>query len=100
MVSLVVCSVQPWLVRAHSSLVVCGVQPWQLRTHAFIGGVWCTALATENPTPELLLEKPHGRSEPLISRSMWRHVIVQGCYQLFWLFLIIYGAPAHIPAYK
>ncbi|DBB05302.1 TPA: hypothetical protein ACH3X3_010532 [Trebouxia sp. C0006] len=58
------------------------------------------ALATENPTPELLLEKPHGRSEPLISRSMWRHVIVQGCYQLFWLFLIIYGASAHIPAYK
>ena len=58
------------------------------------------ALATENPTPDLLLDKPHGRSEPLISRSMWKHVIVQGCYQLFWLFLIIYAAPARIHSYK
>ena len=41
------------------------------------------ALATENPTPDLLLDKPHGRSEPLISRSMWKHVIAQSCYQLF-----------------
>ncbi len=84
--------------------MVCGVQ--HLRCHCFANGLnavrnlWCAALATENPTPELLLEKPHGRSERLISRSMWRHVIVQGCYQLFWLFLIIYGASAHIPAYK
>ncbi len=58
-----------------------------------------TALATEMPTPELLLERPHGRAEPLISRRMWKHVIVQGCYQLFWLFLIIYGAPAQLPAF-
>lgn len=67
---------------------------------SMVTNLWCTALATENPTPELLLEKPHGRSEPLISRIMWRHVVVQGCYQLCWLFLIIYGASAHIPAYK
>ncbi|KAL3147298.1 hypothetical protein ABBQ32_002786 [Trebouxia sp. C0010 RCD-2024] len=58
------------------------------------------ALATENPTPDLLLEKPHGRTEPLISKSMWKHVIVQGCYQLFWLFLIIYAAPVTIHSYK
>ncbi|KAK9840937.1 hypothetical protein WJX81_001285 [Elliptochloris bilobata] len=57
------------------------------------------ALATEMPTPELLLEKPHGRNEPLISRRMWKHVVVQGLYQLFWLFLIIYGAPAQLPAF-
>ena len=57
------------------------------------------ALATEMPTPDLLLEKPHGRNEPLISRRMWKHVIVQGLYQLFWLFLIIYGAPAQLPAF-
>ncbi len=24
---------------------------------------------------------------------------LQGCYQLFWLFLIVYGAPAHLPHY-
>lgn len=57
------------------------------------------ALATETPMPELLLEKPHGRNEPLISRRMWKHVVVQGLYQLFWLFLIIYGAPAQLPAF-
>ena len=49
--------------------------------------------------PELLLEKPHGRNEPLISRRMWKHVVVQGLYQLFWLFLIIYGAPMQLPAF-
>ena len=26
-------------------------------------------------------------------------VALQGCYQLFWLFLIVYGAPAHLPHY-
>ena len=57
------------------------------------------ALATEMPMPELLLEKPHGRNEPLISHRMWKHVVVQGLYQLFWLFLIIYGAPAQLPAF-
>ena len=37
------------------------------------------ALATENPNPELLDERPHGRNEPLISRTMWKHIIVQVC---------------------
>jgi Ca2+-transporting ATPase len=55
------------------------------------------ALATEAPTPALLREAPHGRTEPLISRKMWKHIITQGLYQLFWLFLIIYGAPRVLP---
>ena len=50
------------------------------------------ALATEAPTPDLLLLKPHGRGERIINRNMWKHILTQGCYQLFWLFLIIYGA--------
>jgi hypothetical protein len=56
------------------------------------------ALATEAPTPALLREAPHGRTEALISRKMWKHIITQGLYQLFWLFLIIYGAPRVLPA--
>ena len=56
------------------------------------------ALATEAPTPALLKERPHGRTEALISRKMWKHIITQGLYQLFWLFLIIYGAPRLLPA--
>ena len=50
------------------------------------------ALATEDPAPQLLLNKPHGRNEPLINRLMWKHIFLQGVYQLFWLFLIFYGA--------
>ena len=35
------------------------------------------ALATEEPTPELLDEKPHGRNEQLINGRMWKHILVQ-----------------------
>lgn len=57
------------------------------------------ALATEAPTPDLLLAKPHGRKEPIINRKMWKHIFTQGIYQLFWLFLIIYGANKWIKRY-
>jgi Ca2+-transporting ATPase len=52
------------------------------------------ALATEDPNPELLLMKPYGREENLITRVMWKHILVQGCYQLFWMFGILYGVPS------
>ena len=58
------------------------------------------ALATEPPTPELLLERPHGRDEALISPKMWKHIAAQALYQLFWLFLIVYGATAVLPAFQ
>ena len=58
------------------------------------------ALATEAPTPDLLLLKPHGRGERIINRKMWKHILTQGCYQLFWLFLIIYGANKYIHRYN
>ena len=61
------------------------------------------ALATEDPTPDLLEEQPHGRNEPLINRAMGKHIVIQALYQCFWLFLIFYGLPArfsdyHIPS--
>lgn len=59
-----------------------------------------TALATEPPTDDLLLERPHGRDEPLISKKMWKHILCQGLYQLFWLFLIFYGAPKYLSGFK
>ena len=62
--------------------------------------LWIAALATEAPTPDLLLMKPHGRNERIINNSMWKHIFTQGCYQLFWLFLIIYGADKYIGRYK
>ncbi|KAI8473287.1 MAG: plasma membrane calcium ATPase [Monoraphidium minutum] len=51
------------------------------------------ALATEDPNPDLLNDKPHGREEPLITTKMWKHILVQGCYQLFWLFFFMYALP-------
>jgi len=58
------------------------------------------ALATEAPTKELLEQLPHGRNEPLINRKMAKHILVQGAYQLLWIFLIFYGLPAHYEAFK
>ena len=51
------------------------------------------ALATEDPDPALLDDRPHGRDEPLITRKMWKHILVQGFYQLFWLFFFMYALP-------
>jgi Ca2+-transporting ATPase len=40
------------------------------------------ALATETPSLALLDDPPHGHEEPLINRSMWRHIMVQGMFQV------------------
>ncbi|KAB1202866.1 putative calcium-transporting ATPase 13, plasma membrane-type [Morella rubra] len=39
------------------------------------------ALATEKPTNDLMENPPIGRSEPLITRIMWRNLIAQALYQ-------------------
>uniref|UniRef100_A0A182PBW8 Calcium-transporting ATPase n=1 Tax=Anopheles epiroticus TaxID=199890 RepID=A0A182PBW8_9DIPT len=50
------------------------------------------ALATEMPTPDLLLRKPYGRTKPLISRTMMKNILGQGVYQLVVVFgLLFYG---------
>jgi len=58
------------------------------------------ALATETPSPKLLDAKPAGRQEPLINGKMFKHIIAQGFYQLFWMFLFLYGLPKYLPAYS
>ncbi|KAK4425609.1 putative calcium-transporting ATPase 13, plasma membrane-type [Sesamum alatum] len=40
------------------------------------------ALATENPTKELMEKKPVGRNEPLITNVMWRNLLAQALYQI------------------
>jgi len=40
------------------------------------------ALATEDPTPELLTRKPYGRNDKLINGHMWRNIAVQATFQL------------------
>lgn len=59
-----------------------------------------TALATEDPEPSLLSEQPHGRNEPLINWTMWKHLVTQATYQLIILFLVIYGGPRVLSIYK
>ena len=38
------------------------------------------ALATEAPSEELLLRKPYGRREYMITPLMWRNIIGHGLY--------------------
>jgi hypothetical protein len=40
------------------------------------------ALATEPPSPDLLKEKPNGPDTPLISWRMWKHILIQGLWQV------------------
>ncbi|KAJ4832425.1 putative calcium-transporting ATPase 13, plasma membrane-type [Turnera subulata] len=40
------------------------------------------ALATEQPTPELMQKPPVGRTEPLITNIMWRNLLAQALYQI------------------
>ena len=41
------------------------------------------ALATEDPTPDLLTVPPNGQSESIINRRMWKHVLTQVGLMLF-----------------
>ncbi|XP_067624865.1 plasma membrane calcium-transporting ATPase 3-like [Eurosta solidaginis] len=52
------------------------------------------ALATEMPTPDLLLRKPYGRTKPLISRTMMKNILGQGIYQLFIIFGLLFVGDA------
>lgn len=49
------------------------------------------ALATELPTPDLLLRKPYGRTKPLISRTMMKNIIGQAIYQLGVIFSLLFA---------
>ena len=48
------------------------------------------ALATEMPTPSLLLRKPYGRNKPLISRTMTKNICGHGLYQLAVIFYLLF----------
>uniref|UniRef100_A0A1I8MV65 Calcium-transporting ATPase n=1 Tax=Musca domestica TaxID=7370 RepID=A0A1I8MV65_MUSDO len=48
------------------------------------------ALATEMPTPDLLLRKPYGRTKPLISATMLKNILGQAFYQLVIIFGLLF----------
>lgn len=47
------------------------------------------ALALEPPTDELFDQPPHGREEPLISRTMWTNVLAIGLYMFVLLIVVL-----------
>uniref|UniRef100_A0A673XS21 Calcium-transporting ATPase n=1 Tax=Salmo trutta TaxID=8032 RepID=A0A673XS21_SALTR len=67
------------------------------------------ALATEPPTESLLLRKPYGRNNPLISLTMLKNILGHGVYQLIIIFSLLFigerifnidsgrNAPLHSP---
>ncbi|XP_064872487.1 plasma membrane calcium-transporting ATPase 3-like [Oncorhynchus nerka] len=48
------------------------------------------ALATEPPTESLLLRKPYGRNNPLISLTMLKNILGHGVYQLIIIFSLLF----------
>jgi len=57
------------------------------------------ALATEDPNEnELLQREPDGRNDPLISRKMWRNILVQSAFQLVVLLVLLYSGKNFMPA--
>jgi len=55
------------------------------------------ALATEQPTDELLMRKPYGRDQPLLSNVMWRNILAHSIYQLAVTLLILFYGKSQIP---
>jgi len=49
------------------------------------------ALGTEKPTLALLERKPYKRSSSLVSRPMWRNLLIQSAYQLILLLSLLFG---------
>lgn len=49
------------------------------------------ALATAKPTEKLLLQKPAGRHERLITPIMWRNIAIMSTYQVIFMFAIMFS---------
>jgi Ca2+ transporting ATPase len=48
------------------------------------------ALATEEPTPQLLERKPYPKTQPLLSKKMTKHILGQSAFQLVLLLAIVF----------
>ena len=69
------------------------LQPVQLLwVNLIMDTLGALALATEKPTPEMLLRKPYGRGDSLINGHMWRNLLCQAVWQLFFTLGILYGS--------
>ena len=48
------------------------------------------ALATEQPEPCLLERKPHNRNDYIISKKMFKHIIIQSFFQIIVTLVFIF----------
>ena len=55
------------------------------------------ALATESPTEQLLERQPHSRDDYIISKVMFKHIIVQSLYQLVILTILVFAGDKFLP---
>lgn len=62
-----------------------------LWTNLIVGAIGAVALATTKPRPALLDRAPYGETDPLVSNIMFRNIGGHVLYQLFILFLILFG---------
>ena len=51
------------------------------------------ALATEPPSEKLLLDRPYGKNESILSPCMWRNIICVSIYQVVVLLTIMFARP-------
>ena len=57
------------------------------------------ALATEPPTEELLLRKPHNRNEYIVDKRMMKHIVGQTIYQLAIILIFLFAGHLFLPEY-
>ncbi|XP_010279281.1 PREDICTED: calcium-transporting ATPase 12, plasma membrane-type-like [Nelumbo nucifera] len=59
-----------------------------LWVNSILGTLGTLALATDQPTNELMEKPPVGRTEPIITNVMWRNIIAQALYQITILLIL------------
>ncbi|KAL0218234.1 hypothetical protein RCL1_009082 [Eukaryota sp. TZLM3-RCL] len=79
---------------AVSSAALIGYSPLQAVQLLWVNLIMDTfaalALATEEPTEELLKRKPYGRNDNLISPTMWRNILGTAAYQFIILMVLLF----------
>jgi Ca2+ transporting ATPase len=77
------------------------LQPVQLLwVNLIMDSLGSLALATEAPNTALLERPPHSRHDYIISRKMFKHIIVMSFYQIIVVSSIVFGGPYFFPEYS
>lgn len=89
-----ICDTNPWLQISLQDSPLKAVQ--MLWVNLIMDTFASLALATEPPTEALLLRKPYGRNNPLISLTMMKNILGHGVYQLVIIFTLLFiGTEIH-----